>query len=995
VHRVKVEVPRVRALPRARLDELVATLHEHRAALVLAPAGSGKTTLLAQLAGSWRGDVAWYRMEQADWSEAAAVAHLERALTGGLDGLSGGWSTVDDALTALDDWAGGNALLVIDDLHAVAGTPAEAAFAQLCEYAPPSLTLLAASRRPPAFDLSRLRVSGAILEVPADALRFRSWEVEQLFRDHYRAPLTPEEAALLTRRTGGWAAGLQLFHLATRDKSPARRRAVLDQLRSGSRLVREYLARNVIEELPAELREFLVETCVLGTITGDLSDRLIGRTGSAEVLSELEHLQVFTSAVDDRGTYRYHEALRAHLEGLLVERVGETEAAGRWRRAADLLEEQGASTDALVARCRAGDWDGAKSLLGRVGASLLLDVGGGVELTDRLPPGLVEEDPWLMLATARNHLAAGRLATAVDYYRRAEAAGRDTTILERCRRERQELSGWVEALSVPATDWMRAIRAALRRNPMDAMRQAALVRTPAGRLAEGIAAWVAGWTGRATDLFAAAASSPDASPVLATAARVLWVLAGLDGGLDMTAEAVWAVEDAERLGVGLLVTAARIAWAEARGAGDELEELKVAATRRDERWTAALAAYRLGVSGLWTSPDAFRVLDEAAEHLRGLDAPVPAAWATSLAALARAAAVPGPAHGSADPSAETEGGHAATMARSLGAPGARAAGLLAVALARPDRAAEVLAQSAGLGFDSGDLTARLAAEVRDRLAPASGPAGDRAPSEAQRPVEGDGGAGRAAGSCVRCFGRFEIEVAGRPVDLGAVKPKARAALRLLALNAGRPVHRELLAEALWPDADARSSIRNLQVAISSLRQALDAGETATPPDAAAAGGETGTIVRDGDGYALRLPEPVDADVAEFDRALARARFAAEPAERAAALEAALDTYRGALLPEDGPADWVVDERERRRGEVAGCAAALARIRLESGDHHGVVEACRRGLVADPYADSLWRLLLDAHRRAGDRAAEARAQHDYELRLAELGIVGASPSSGIV
>jgi len=488
-------MPRVRALPRARLDELAATLHEHRAALVLAPAGSGKTTLLAQLAGSWRGDVAWYRMEQADWSEAAAVAHLERALTVGLDGLAGGWRTIDDALSALDDWSGGGALLVIDDLHAVAGTPAEAAFARLCEYAPPSLTLLAASRRPPAFDLSRLRVSGAVLEVPADALRFRSWEVEQLFRDHYRAALTPEEAALLTRRTGGWAAGLQLFHLATRDKSPARRRAVLDQLRSGSRLVREYLARNVIEELPAELREFLVETCVLGTITGSLCDRLIPRTGSAEVLSELEHLQVFTSAVDDRGTYRYHEALRAHLEGLLVERVGETEAAGRWRRAADLLEEAGASTDALVARCRAGDWDGAKSLLGRVGASLLLDVGGGVELADRLPPGLVEEDPWLMLATARNHLAAGRFSAALDCYRRAEAAGRDTAIIERCRRERQELGGWVEALSVPATDWMRAIRASLRRNPLDAMRQAGGIRTPAGRLAEGVAAWVAGWTG--------------------------------------------------------------------------------------------------------------------------------------------------------------------------------------------------------------------------------------------------------------------------------------------------------------------------------------------------------------------------------------------------------------------------------------------------------------------------------------------------------------------
>ena len=33
--------------------------------------------------------------------------------------------------------------------------------------------------------------------------------------------------------------------------------------------------------------------------------------------------------------------------------------------------------------------------------------------------------------------------------------------------------------------------------------------------------------------------------------------------------------------------------------------------------------------------------------------------------------------------------------------------------------------------------------------------------------------------------------------------------------------------------------------------------------------------------------------------------------------------------------------------------------------------------------------------AETQPAEARAQHDYEVRLAELGIVGASPSSGIV
>ena len=41
-------------------------------------------------------------------------------------------------------------------------------------------------------------------------------EVERLFRDHYKQQLPPQELAVLTRRIEGWAAGLQLFHLATR-----------------------------------------------------------------------------------------------------------------------------------------------------------------------------------------------------------------------------------------------------------------------------------------------------------------------------------------------------------------------------------------------------------------------------------------------------------------------------------------------------------------------------------------------------------------------------------------------------------------------------------------------------------------------------------------------------------------------------------------------------------------------------------------------------------
>src|SRR2546423_9087646 len=54
-------------------------------------------------------------------------------------------------------------------------------------------------------------------------------------------------------------------------------------------------------------------------------------------------------------------------------------------------------------------------------------------------------------------------------------------------------------------------------------------------------------------------------------------------------------------------------------------------------------------------------------------------------------------------------------------------------------------------------------------------------------------------------------------SLTTIKPRVRAVLRLLAVHAGNPVHREVLQMAFWPDADAETGARNLHVAVSSLR----------------------------------------------------------------------------------------------------------------------------------------------------------------------------------
>ncbi len=811
----KVRAPRVRCLPRERLDKLLPQLWLNRLGLVVAPAGSGKTTLLASWAAISDHPVAWYRAESTDGSEAALVACLEAAFAVAIGGLPRGWTNVEDAAAALDSGLASNVLLIVDDLHTLTGSPAEAAFERFVDYAPPSLAVLAGSRTLPAFNLSRRRVSGELLEISVDDLRFRSWEVERLFRDFYDDALGPDELARLARRTEGWAAGLQLFHLATRGKPRDERLRILAGLGSSSRFVRDYLARNVVAELPDELRDFLVRTSVLRRLSGPLCDALLERSGSRELLEELERRSVFTVALDDEGTFRYHEVLRSHLEAMLVAEAGESGARAQARRAGELLVADGAVTEALAAFSRAEDWSAVDRLLERHGARLVDGHGAWI---DTLPPALLVQDPWLTLATARRHRAEGRWTQALGAYSSAEALFGAGEAGAACRRERVALAAWLDPHPAPSADWTGWLRAAMARDPLARRGQPAagtaggtgLGGTGVGEmLAAGLSALVAGRVRDARSLLDEAADAATDSPTLSIAAALGGAVAGLLGGDARDAIRIEAaVAAAERLGVPWLAQVGRAALAVARtpvgseyGRADAAA-VRIAAAREHDGWAESLAAIAEGWAALDEPDEAGPPLEIAIARSRALGAASLEAWGHSLLAgsLARAHA----------PNARDIAVAAEAFARTAGTPGPHALAFAALALADPEHSSELRALAAAL-FDETGLAEpaafRQVAPEADELDVDVDEPGH--PVDTVPPVE------------IRCFGSFAFSVAGRPIDLAALKPRPRAVLRLLALHAGRPVHREVIQDALWRDADPETGARSLHVALSALRRELE------------------------------------------------------------------------------------------------------------------------------------------------------------------------------
>jgi len=255
------------------------------------------------------------------------------------------------------------------------------------------------------------------------------------------------------------------------------------------------------------------------------------------------------------------------------------------------------------------------------------------------------------------------------------------------------------------------------------------------------------------------------------------------------------------------------------------------------------------------------------------------------------------------------------------------------------------------------------------------------PQEAVEPRPGPGGALRPDPAAVeiRCLGGFRIAVRGVAVDCGAVRPKARSLLRLLALRAGTPVHRDALLDALWPDLPHESGVRNLQVTVSRLRALLEPGTGR---------GSATLLVRDEHSYGLALGRRLTSDVREFDRwsaACLRPAHRWGTERRAAGLRAALHWYGGDLLPEEGSAEWVAEERRRLRGQAARLCAALAGCELELGRADASAAVAEHALALDPYLDGAWRTLIAARERVGDPAAAENSRRAYARTLRALGV----------
>lgn len=952
--------------------------------LVVAPAGSGKTTLMAQWAARSQLPTAWCRLDST-----AAAADLVSWLWQAFEAHVPGQEQPPQSIDALISVLGAHRdplLLVIDDLHAIRGSQPAQDLERFVLAAPPTLRMLLGARAMPRVNLARSELPPLVV-ITGDDLRFRTWEVEKLFHRVHRSPLPPHDVAALTRYTQGWAAALQLFHLATVGKPAAERRQAVVALADHARYAHHYLSAQVLATLPAAVQQFLVRTCVFDVITASRCDALLGTGGAAEILRDLVDRQALTTSHDGGHTFTYHDVLRRHLEATLREELGAAGTRQWYRRTAEVLEGDGAVVEALRARARAEDWSGVRALLAASGPRVFdatadnHDYPAIQEWTTLIPRWLTESDPWCALAEARRLFNDGQLTPAAEAARRAREQFTDSTSRRLCDEVIAAVAAWRDPAPVPRPTWRHLLRNAVRRQPLATVSSAAQLSGAGARLVTAVGQLLGGqWQLATSQLRRLAGGAVRGNSPALCAQLILAAVAELRGvDPDRSADDEHPAFD----DIAQLATASGFTWLARLATGlslalrrnrarHDLAEIVDPFEARGDMWAAALITLLATLVDVRSGKAEPADLSALALRFRDLDGGTLAVWCDAVASLL-AAALQLP---DADHVAEA----AEAQARGVGVPGATALVYAAHALVDVERReqfvalAQAAAEQLGLGDNPWDwLPSSPSWSVSGAPEAHADPPPDVEPT---RPANV---AAPPTALDLRCFGGFALDINGAPADLSRLRPRARLLLKFLAAHAGRRLHRDVITAALWADLDHEAAVRNFQVNLSGLRSALEPGVP---------GRLSQVIRRDGETYELHLGTGSRSDVLRFEAAVSQAQQAHRAGDDATARSCyreAVELYGGELIPEAGSAEWVLPLRATFASRAAETAAALAELELAAGHAEAAADAAQRSIDIDHYRDDAWRCLVRALRLAGEPAAAHRAIQGYRAMLVELGV----------
>lgn len=437
ISKTKIIVPhrRPELLSRPRLLDHLKGLLVNKLLLLSAPAGYGKTSLLIDLARNVEMPVCWLSLDPLDRDPQRFMAYLIAALAERFPGvgetsrlqLNRLKSIEQDAESLLVtltneiyDQVEEDFLLILDDYHLLDDVPVISALVnRFLELVVENCHVLLSSRTLPSLDDVTLMVAREqVAGLNHVELAFVPREVQALYAQNHHQHLSDEAAHEFVKETGGWITGMVLSNLPG-----IARVSGVDTF--------AYLGRQVLDQQPDHIREFLLRTSLPEEFNAEFCEIVLG-----PLYSEKQNWYTFMGLILEKNLFvlplgedgrwlRYHPLFREFLQTRLKEECPH-EVQPMLERMVKAYEKAGEWEKAYFTCKQLNDPEALAGVVERAGTPMLQSALVTLEgWINSLPPGIVRTHPGLislrgMMAAMKGNLeeASRLLHTVVPIYRK-------------------------------------------------------------------------------------------------------------------------------------------------------------------------------------------------------------------------------------------------------------------------------------------------------------------------------------------------------------------------------------------------------------------------------------------------------------------------------------------------------------------------------------------------------------------------------------------------
>lgn len=335
----KILIPKVNSniIKRKRLLKKINCVLNKKLLLVTSPVGYGKTTLLANWAKYNNAKTIWLSLDEEDNNYLSMLKYLTLALNNEFDNMLESVINMinvsnkyryDEIINVFLNGLSSishDVVIILDDFHVIKEKSIVEIIKYILKYLPSNVHIIISSKEKLPFATAKLLAMGELEEISFKEICFTTEDIYKFFSEIYGIELNKEIIMIIEEKTEGWIIALKL--IANRMFKLQNNAAYIDKLMIGvnSELFK-YLTEEVLENVPAFVKEFLYKTSIFNNFSIDLCDKLLDRTDSNIILEMLERNNFFTFSLDEsKKIYRYHnffgELLRERLNSLYKEEI--------------------------------------------------------------------------------------------------------------------------------------------------------------------------------------------------------------------------------------------------------------------------------------------------------------------------------------------------------------------------------------------------------------------------------------------------------------------------------------------------------------------------------------------------------------------------------------------------------------------------------------------------------------------------------------------------